>query len=390
MLLALAAPSTARADDKPYVDATQGDRPAKVRADSGALTRRLGAQAVVDVDEATGTPRVLARLNGTLTGPSSGSPEDVADAYVRSHLSDLGLTTADLETLGQPETATAPSGVTEVRWPQSFDGIPSANTELRVNVTHDGRVLNVLGSPAHGMEVDSTAPALDAGEAIRAVQDDVGAFKSLPKTKGPTGTTQSTEFRGGSSASLQVLQRSDGTVLVWRVYYDAAPGAFYDAIIDARTGDVLKRANISKSDNAAVVWERYANNSPHALADLSNGGNWLAAAATTLNGPNVHAWSDVNDAGGDTADPGEEVNRNAGLDWEYPFHAAAGANCTNAHQCGVDRQRHHVDGQPRADDRAGLLLREQVPRSSRGRADRLQRVPERRQARCCRPTTAPR
>src|SRR3954470_3528047 len=256
-LLALAAPSTALADGKPYVDATRGDRPARERTSAQALTKRLGAQAVVDVDNATGTPRMLGRLNGTLTAPSSGSPEAIADAYVRAHLPELGLTSADLDTLSAPSEETSPSGLTEVRYEQSADGIPSANTSLRVNVTSDGRVLSVLGSPAHDMDVASTTPALDAGEAIRAVQDDVGAFKSLPKTKGPSGTTQSTTFRGGSSASLQVMQRSDGTRLVWRVFYKAAPDAYYDTIVDAQTGAVLKRANMTKSATVGSVWDRY-------------------------------------------------------------------------------------------------------------------------------------
>src|SRR5262245_44301795 len=230
LLLALTVPASAYADGKPYQDVTRGDRPARERTDAQKVSKRLGGQAVVDVDAATGTPRMLGRLNGTLTGPSADSPEAIADAYVRSHLSELGLTSADLDTLGSPATTTAPGGISEVRWEQSQDGIPSANTELKVNVTRDGRVLNVLGSPAHALEVDSTTPALDAGEAVRAVQDDVGTFKSLPKSKGPAGATRDTTFRDGSSASLQLLQRSDGTRLVWRVFYNAAPDAFYDAI----------------------------------------------------------------------------------------------------------------------------------------------------------------
>src|SRR3954464_2696016 len=210
VVLALAAPATALADGKPYVDATRGDRPARERTPAQTLTKRLGPQAVVDVDASTGTPRMLGRLNGTLTGPSSDSPKEIADAYVRAHLPELGLTSADLDTLSAPSEETSPTGLTEVRYEQSADGIPSANTSLRVNVTSDGRVLSVLGSPAHAMQVDSTTPSLDAGEAIRAVQDDVGPFKSLAKTKGPAGATRDTTFRGGSSASLQLLQRSDG------------------------------------------------------------------------------------------------------------------------------------------------------------------------------------
>src|SRR3954447_2344274 len=338
-LLALAAPSTALADGKPYVDATRGDRPARERTPAQTLSKRLGAQAVVDVDNATGTPRVLGRLNGTLTGPSADSPTEIADAYVRAHLSDLGLTTSDLDTLAASTATTAPSGITEVRWAQAVDGIPSANTELRVNVTRDGRVLSVLGSPAHDMDVDSTTPAIDAGEAIRAVQDDIGAFKSLSKTKGPTGTTQSTTFRGGSTASLQLLQRADGTALVWRVYYDAAPAEVYDATVDARTGEVLKRANITKSASNGLVWERYAVVGAQRVVDVGHGGAWLSDAATTLNGPNVHAWSDVADGDGDgdpahnPVDPGEEVDRSGGA-FTFTFQAAAGATCTNDHACG--------------------------------------------------------
>ncbi len=332
LLLALAAPASAYADGKPYFDATRGDRPARERTPAQTLTKRLGTQAVVDVDAATGTPRMVGRLNGTLTGPSSQSPKEIADAYVRSHLADLGLTPADLDTLSPPTAATSPSGLTQVSYEQSADGIPSANTGLRVNVTRDGRVLNVMGSPAHGMEVDSTTPALDAGEAIRAVQDDLGAFKPLQKSKGPSGATQATAFRGGSSASLELLQRSDGTALVWHVYYDAAPAEFYDAIVDAQTGKVLKRANMTKSISNGLVWERYAKApNAQALVDIGNAGAWLSDAATTLNGPFVHAWSDVTD--NNLVDAGEEVDRTGGA-FTVMFQPAAGATCSNDHACG--------------------------------------------------------
>src|SRR3954452_22148459 len=130
VLLALAAPATAHADDKPYVDATRGDRPARERTDAQKVSKRLGGEAVVDVDAATGTPRVLAKLDGTLTSPQAGSPESIADAYVHSHLSDLGLTSSDLSTLSAPSARTSPSGMTEVRWAQSADGIPSADSDL--------------------------------------------------------------------------------------------------------------------------------------------------------------------------------------------------------------------------------------------------------------------
>ncbi len=77
---------------------------------------------------------MVARLDGTLTGPSADDPAEVALRYVRANLAALGLTAADLETLEPPSTTTA-AGVTEVRWRQAVDGIPAADSELRVNLT---------------------------------------------------------------------------------------------------------------------------------------------------------------------------------------------------------------------------------------------------------------
>jgi Zn-dependent metalloprotease len=133
---------------------------------------------------------VLQRLGGTLTAPASGDAETIALRYVREHLSSLGLSASDLDTL-QPPTSTTVGGVTMLRWRQALDGIPAADSELRVNVTRDGRVLSVLGSPASGLSADTT-PALSAGEAVRAVQDDVRAYRSLPRASGPGGATRAT------------------------------------------------------------------------------------------------------------------------------------------------------------------------------------------------------
>ena len=224
---------------------------AQQNAAQRALERRLGPQAVVDVDASTGTPRVLARLDGTLTGAASGAPEDVAMSYVRQNLDVLGLTEADLATLEPPETS-ARDGVTEVRWRQAVDGIPAADSELRVNVTDDGRVLNVLGSPVSDLD-PSTTPSLTPGEAVRAVQENVGVYHALPRDRGPAGATRSTEYADGSEAQLSLFKGG----LAWRVLYYASSTEVYDAFVDAKTGHVLQAHNMVKEAAPAMVWERY-------------------------------------------------------------------------------------------------------------------------------------
>jgi Zn-dependent metalloprotease len=304
LALLLAVPVTARAD-------ALGSHTAHARFDAAGLKRRLGPQAVVDVSPQTGTPRVLARLDGSLSGPAAGSPAAIAAAYVRSHLSDLGLTSGDVDALEPPSTTTA-DGVTQVRWGQSYRGIPAADSDLRVTVARDGRVTAVLGSPAHDLSVGSIVPGIDAGAALRAVQADVGVFRSLPTSKGPAGATRTTAFRGGSSASLQIAA---GDTLTWRVTYDAAPDAIYDATVDAKTGKVLRRVNMVKSATNATVWDRWAGGATHTV-DI---GPWLTST-TKLDGPFVHAFADVND--NDTAQASEEV-----VPGSYTFQSFGGTGC---------------------------------------------------------------
>src|SRR3954452_20582868 len=83
---------------------------------------RAAAPTVRDVDPVTRTPRVLARLDGALAGPRKGTAHDVALAYVRDHLGDLGL--KNLDTLGPP-AITRTRDLTQVRWPQEVDGVTS-------------------------------------------------------------------------------------------------------------------------------------------------------------------------------------------------------------------------------------------------------------------------
>src|SRR5262245_15087528 len=98
---ALALPASARAQ-QPYFDVRDQAGPAAQRAATKAFERRLGAQAVVDVDPVTRTPRVLARLDGALSGPAEGAAARIGLRYVRDNLAALGLDAADLDTLQDP------------------------------------------------------------------------------------------------------------------------------------------------------------------------------------------------------------------------------------------------------------------------------------------------
>jgi hypothetical protein len=315
--------------------ATAGVAQARERADHSRWQRELGRQAVVDLDPATGTPRVLARLDGALTRASSRTPRDIATAYVRENLAALGLTAGDVA--GTPVVEPQPGGVTSVQWRQTVDGIPAADHALRVNVGRDGRVLNLLGSPAHGLSVSTTTPSIDAGEALRAVQDAVGVHRSLVRRGAPRGVRRTTSYGDDTEASLVTF---DGR-LAWRVQYRADDEAVYDATVDARTGTVLRSANMVKRDAVASVWERFPGNGPGgtpASVDLEAEG-WLPAGASVLDGPNAHAYSDLDD--NDAAAASEEVGRTGG-GFSHALRPVGGPGCDAAHLCSwsaADRTR---------------------------------------------------
>src|SRR3954452_16277420 len=236
---------------------------------------RAAAPTVRDVDPVTRTPRVLARLDGALAGPREGTAHEVALAYVRANLKTLGL--KDLDTLESP-TMTKSGDLTQVRWRQGVDGVTAADSELRVNVASDGRILSVLGSPAPDLPTDTT-PQLDAQDAIRAA----GA-------------------RNPSKPTLEFFTQR----LAWRLNYRASSDAVYDVTVDADTGKVLKRVNLVKSDTAVKVWDNY----PGAAFggdrhDFNLPTAWLADGAQSLDGTNVHAFADLDDD--NTVDEGEDV-----------------------------------------------------------------------------------
>src|SRR3954470_8854587 len=74
------------------------------------------AQTVVDIDPATGTPRVLERLDGALSAPSSDDPLTIASSWVQDNLSRLGLDRADYDALAPPQVSSLPGGISSVRW----------------------------------------------------------------------------------------------------------------------------------------------------------------------------------------------------------------------------------------------------------------------------------
>ena len=142
--------------------ATAAGTPAAAPDES--LRASLGLQGVVDLDPLTGTPRVVARLDGFLTEPAGGNAVDIVLEYVRANESVFRLDEDDLAGLRIVRDETDVFGVRHLLWAQEAGGIPAFENDLRASVTSDGRIVNVLGSPR---PTSSFRPTLSQSAAAR-------------------------------------------------------------------------------------------------------------------------------------------------------------------------------------------------------------------------------
>ncbi|HEY1593800.1 MAG TPA: M36 family metallopeptidase [Thermoleophilaceae bacterium] len=303
-------------------------RPARVSSTTKNARQRFvqtfGVNTALDTDPVTGTVRSLQRLNGTLTGPSAAAPRDIGWNYIRSHTAVLGLDTGDLSDFQLAENSSTPDGLTSLRWTQDYKGIPAFDNDLRANVDPRGRLVNVLGTPLHNLSLDSVTPSLSALDALHALMRNVGVTRSASVTSGPAGVRHQTTFSTGNFARLVVFGGYGTPRLAWHVTYTAGSVENYDAVVDADTGQVLYRQNLTKFAANASVWSNFPGATSGGTAgtvDLDaatteSPSGYLPAAAATLNGPNAHAFSDVNDD--DLVESGEETSNSTTTNFNYP------------------------------------------------------------------------
>ena len=313
----------------------QSARPASARSRAArtSLRDRFGRQSHLQVDAITGTPRSFQRLDGVLAGPAAGSPASVAMRYARANAAALGLTNADLATLASsPTVRTSRTGITTVRWRQYFDGLPTYDNGLRVNLGRGNRVVSVQGAPVHDLRVSSVVPRLSAEQAMAALQRNVDVTRDLRVTSRSSGARRATTFSSGDEAKLVLFQLASGTRLAWSLTYRARSDAWYHAVVDATSGRVLRRTNLTKFAVPVSVFDNYPgapNGGTQVTFDMTP---YLDAGQTqTLSGPFARTYLDVNDDNRPNA--GEEVVPQPETFQDFTGTVGAAGFCEPTAQC---------------------------------------------------------
>ena len=131
-----------------------------------ALRTSLGRDAIVSVDDRNGGLRMVGRLDGFLTPPSTADAADIALGYVRANRAAFGLSEADIDNLVLVRRVTSVGGLQRLFWQQrAVGGVPALDSGLRANVTADGRLVNVAGSPVSGVAAVQPAARLTSSQA---------------------------------------------------------------------------------------------------------------------------------------------------------------------------------------------------------------------------------
>jgi extracellular elastinolytic metalloproteinase len=286
-----------------------------------ALRESLGNQGIVSIDPLTTTPRMVGRLDGFLTPPSGASASAVALGYVEQHGDAFGLSTQAIRNLTLVRDYVDVDGTHHLFYLQKVNGIPVFDNGLKANVTKDGRLINVVGSPVSSLSVATTSPRVSAGNAVASARQD--AEESVPPVRIIPGrdARQTTVFSSGDRASLVLFQGVDGLRLGWQTLVSGGSVSFMH-VIDAATGQILYRRSLVNYANG-LVYENYpgaAVGGTQVVKSISNPG-WLTSS-TILQGNNTHVYADVDDSNDSTnssplTEP-EEISPSGGGNWLYP------------------------------------------------------------------------
>jgi hypothetical protein len=282
---------------------------------------------VFQIDPKTGTPRLIARLDGYLTRASGLAPPRITMSYVRSHLEAFGLDRADMKTFVFQGDYVDVGGTHHLAWTQEVSGVRAFDNGLLAAVTKEGRLVNVSGSPAHALAPRGVAwnPQLSGREAVMTARSDAGGGAFA---------------RRHDMADL-VLFHGGRTRLAWQTTTRVSPSETYVSVVDATTGEVLWRSNITRSAErigTGLAWEYYPS------TRVPNGGGtqqpvtFRVRNGNRLAGNDAHVFADTRDD--DIPDAGDEIPSLSGLDWSVPAEldtTTSVQNCKPAHACTWNR-----------------------------------------------------
>ncbi len=222
------------------------------RAAVERLQRQIGLPLEVRFHPQTGGVRHLYSLWTFLTPSSGERPVALARRFL---LENADLFALDADAIARLRLVrnfiTRHNGVIHQVWQPTIGGVDVFQSDIRINLMPDGRILSVSGH--YYPKVTATLePTLTAAEAVtRAVKESFPDLVFVPLLKtselAPTRLTifHRGDFADDVTARLTIFPDPAGGRLGWRVRLHLPErDAWYDLVLDAHTGELLYRYNL--------------------------------------------------------------------------------------------------------------------------------------------------
>ncbi|HMS39107.1 MAG TPA: M36 family metallopeptidase [Pyrinomonadaceae bacterium] len=310
-----------------------------------------------------------------LTGSSNGNRAEILRNFAKEYNNLIGVSDAQADNLKVTADYTNPDGnLSFAHLEQFIKGIPVFRGEIKAGFTRNGEMIRVINNLAPGLEYENLSD--DFGNPLDAVK---WAAKFIPKAN-----LDLTENKSASNDLKITFGTGDSATTAEKMYFPTEPGvavpawrvliwqpvnAFY-VIVDAQTGTMLWRKNITEDQTQSATYSVYANpnaminvadnpfpltpgpNSPNSQQGAAinrtsitrigneapytfNNNGWISDGGDRTDGNNLQAGIDRD--GTDGVDPNSEAI-NAGRNFTYEYSPLNPNNSTGESPLGVTFQ----------------------------------------------------
>jgi hypothetical protein len=225
------------------------------------------------IPEVIGTD--IGRGREFLSGRSSGSRVGILKDFIRENTSLFAIDGESVNDLVVAADYTNPDGnLSFVELNQRFNGIPVFRGELKAGFTKRGEIIRVINNLAPG--IDPHQLSTDFGDPTHAV---ASAYRHIGREFDPGELPLNRELTTGLKV---VFGKGDFATTAEKMYFPLEPGfavpawrvliwqpvnAFY-VVVDAATGTLLWRKNITEDQTQPATYNVYAN--PNGYVNVAN------------------------------------------------------------------------------------------------------------------------
>ena len=213
------------------------------------------------------TPDVYKGNVERLTGPASGIKNaELLRNFAKQNNSLIGMDNSQLDNLKVLSDYTNPSGnMSFAHLEQRINGIPVFAGELKAGFTMNGEIVRVINNLAPGLDYDSLSSDFrDPLDAVRAAAGHINYKLQSPDVTRNDSASSDMKVVFGEGDSATTAERMyfpteiGVAVPAWRVLIWQPVNAYY-IIVDAETGTMLWRKNITEDQTQSATYNVYDN-----------------------------------------------------------------------------------------------------------------------------------